>query len=79
MSQESLITYIADDTGVAVKFYYSPPQRQTQTDPAFDAEVEITEVLIGKDDIMWCLNQKCLDDIESRCREYICRTRDDDI
>ena len=39
-----------DDYEVLIDYDYSPPQKKTMTDPAFDAEFEITSVRLSDND-----------------------------
>jgi hypothetical protein len=67
MSQ--LHTFIGDEIGVVVFYSVTPSQKQTMTDPAIEAEIELESVLVGGEseaDIIGILSSEVLDDIEQR-------------
>ena len=64
-----LHTFIGDEIDVVVVYGVTPSQKQTMTDPAIEAEIELESVLVGWDkeaDIIGVLSSDVIDDIEQK-------------
>ena len=69
--------YIGDDTKVTVEFDYSPPCQGSKVwgnpnfGPDCDAELDITAVMLGEDDVLPDLNQDAITRLEVYCGEEL--------
>ena len=64
-----LHTFIGDEIDVVVVYGVTPSQKQTMTDPAIEAEIEIESVLVGAiygENILSVLSSEVTDDIEQK-------------
>ena len=70
MQEQTLTTHLAEDIPVTVYYDYIPGQLQTHTDPPYDAEVIINEVLIDNNhrlDILPVLSSATVLTLELEC------------
>ncbi len=54
-----------------IEFDYSPAQKQSRTDPAFPATVDITSVMLGSLEILPHLTPAQLDNLEDSCWQEV--------
>jgi hypothetical protein len=59
---------------IEIDYDFSPPQRQSMTDPAFDAELWITEAMYNGVDILQTLSPSHIGELRDQAIEYVTET-----